>query len=751
MPKLSTYSSTSRSAGPGGGRAARAADFGGGGQGMIQASKDVAAFANTQAASIDAQAAAAGRVAKRKDILAKAGGVSSRNSWELEKSPAYINSDLTKPQSMQEATQASLDYNANLLSNFEGTTEGSVKFSEALTQRHDSFVSTLSKQANSQSITQLDQVIGGDTNAFAAKAAENPLAWRDHLADGAEDLSSYQGSTPNTNIEAQKVTRSQAIMGASLDSFIKAENYTAAHDLVSSEPYRTMMTPKLQRSARVALNASRAEKTKSMTSGETLIYDYGVINGRDVPSELKAAWRKKHGLPTGGSVNTQMLALDTAFPRMPLKDRTMIYVALLTEGKIKDFGKTETGGVQDGYETFLKVNSLSKTSENRKIFDSLPLVTKMALAQSKPSDANKIKPPTLMDNANGRTAAFIGVSALTPEQAKNAKELGTDVKYAGQTYQEAVRSYRIIMGGEPPEKWLAAAQAKYPLAENVAFEGKSPGAVANNILLITMDSYRGNAGPLLPKDVEAFTLALGTISTNSVNPDTGVVIEAVGPTTAMLDFAELHNIPIPASAQAQAGSPSNDEVLDQKSRYTVRGQNRGIYGNVADYKGVGQALKNLAANLPFTGEPSAAERRVLNTHVKVKNLRINLINSMRPAGAGKMLREARKDIVDSLDGILLPETWANTDAARAKLEALSDNLTVQWLAAVKNAANVKGSSMKERRQEMAVANDIDDVLDALGVAPLIEDKEAKSELEKGAMYRVADPENPGDFLHFRKE
>ena len=42
MPKLSAFSSTSRSAGPVGGRAATAADFGGGGQGMMQAGADLA-------------------------------------------------------------------------------------------------------------------------------------------------------------------------------------------------------------------------------------------------------------------------------------------------------------------------------------------------------------------------------------------------------------------------------------------------------------------------------------------------------------------------------------------------------------------------------------------------------------------------------------------------------------------------------------------------------------------------------------
>ena len=64
MPKLSALNSTSRSAGPVGGRAATAADFGGGGQGMIQAGKDLAAFG-------DKMQKAQARVKSRTDTIAR--------------------------------------------------------------------------------------------------------------------------------------------------------------------------------------------------------------------------------------------------------------------------------------------------------------------------------------------------------------------------------------------------------------------------------------------------------------------------------------------------------------------------------------------------------------------------------------------------------------------------------------------------------------------------------------------------------
>ena len=755
MAEFTTFNARPSVAVESGGRRATGADFGGG-EGLIKAGKALTDFA-------DAQLAASARVAKRNDIIEDARLSSDRSEFELENGAAFLNSDLTIPENMTKAINASSAANNDFLSTFKGTPSGRTDAAINLQKNHDAFVERLAVGANEQKNTMLQTQMVKGTNSFAAQAAETPHLFRDILAEGDKDLNRYKGATSHSNIGTAATARAQGIMQAALGSSIDQGNLVGAFTIANSKEFRELMTPDMQRAARVKINTNRNKDVANMTAAERLIHDYALVHAEGVDPRITAAWTATN-LKGANTPASQLAALRKAVPDMSDEEAARILVSLMTSGKINDFGRADTSaGAETGYGNWLRGNSVKDTPENRALFDALPEAEKLALIgkampkQDKPPEtgygnwlrgtgekdtpenkarfnklpdhvklaligkdvSQKVIPPTQQDLAFGRAASFMGQKELTPEQQDRARQLGHTIDFNGMTLQQAGNAFRVINDGEEPsDEWLARARLLYPVAEKVTFAGKGDLASSLNIILTSMNDYRQGGSVMTPRDREANEAAFRVIAVGARDSDTGRMIEGTGITQAMRDFADRFNIAVPLTSSAVAGAPSAEALKQGPSARTKIGQDMGLWANIHLFKGVGQGLAAAASSFPFRGALSDNEIRVRDMRQKAKNLSESLITSLRSSG-GRLLSAEREALVEKIGSVVAPDFITNPEAARVDMEALAESLEVAMDSALTNANNTTGTTRQERADELRLANDINEMLARLGVPPLM--------------------------------
>ena len=705
------------------GRDAQVADIGGG-AGLVQAGQAVTEFGI-------AEAKAKARVAQRGDIIENARQDSLRSEWQRENSPAYINSDLTKKENMEEATQASLVYNSQQLSAYTGTSTGRADLEMDLQARHDSFLDTLATEANSQQIGLLDATAQGQTNAYAADAAANPGSWRDILGKGDVDLDKMVGVMNGGKLASASLTRAQTIMGAAFGTMVDNENYMGAFDMASSEEYRTLMTPDMQRDARVKINTSRNQKTGKMTAAEKAVHDYGVITGSGLPKHIQDALMTK----TFGLAKTPRERVNDIMKTVTLttEEESQLLVAFATDGKITDFGKDEPGK-ETAFENWADSMDVPDTTENRAKFKKLPAGVKAAYGGvSLPTD--KIIPPTPQDLAFERGASFLGQGELTAEQMERGKMLGPDIDFNAMTLQDATRAYGIFNdGAEPSEEWLTRAAILYPVAEDQAFASKSVVAGANNNVLSIMNDYRDEDAVITPADAERFEASVRIMSIGTKD-ETGVFVPGTGITQSIRDFADRFDLEIPATHGALAGAPGDTAFAAGPSDSTPEGQSLGLWANVAEFKGPGQGLQNLAAGFFIRGKLSNAEKKVRNFRQKATVTRQKLIMSLRSEG-GHPLSAERQELADTIATVLEPAFFQNPEALQVDIEALAESLAIHEEFAIKNSQPTGSNTGPERAAEMAIANDIRALLDVMGVPPIMTEAAEVKALPAGTKYYI---------------
>jgi hypothetical protein len=177
-------------------------------------------------------------------------------------------------------------------------------------------------------------------------------------------------------------------------------------------------------------------------------------------------------------------------------------------------------------------------------------------------------------------------------------------------------------------------------------------------------------------------------------------------------------------------------------------QTKGLWARTPSFKGIPAAWEAFLAGTPFTGTLTPTQNMVVAFGTIAKSLRQNLIAAMRSRG-GRMLAAERLDIVDILDGVLLPGGWADHSVARAKMTGLEMALAKQQEHLEKIALDTKGAFLRDRQNARALSNEIAEVRMLMGVPPIIATVEEEERLPAGLTYQII--KTDGMHIKVRKE
>tara|TARA_R110000824_G_scaffold3241_2_gene15391 strand:+ start:11208 stop:13256 length:2049 start_codon:yes stop_codon:yes gene_type:complete len=310
MPKLSALNSTSRSAGPVGGRAATAADFGGGGQGMIQAGKDLAAFG-------DKMQKAQARVKSRTDTIARTRDANMFNEKIATEFTRRVDeTDMSDPENAAEFdTQmrewageimgnhtGSEDSRARLMSHIENIrSSNSIKFSQGVAkagrdlvnENVDNRIGMLSKNAS-------------DTGDIGGSFKDLKLT----IDDSADAMT---GPQEKAKWDGGRATITETVF----EKHMASGDIDAAELALNTPGIEEFMTPDKHRQLRSKVIVQRNSANKGRIAGEQEIIKTETIIGRKMTDEermIKAGLGKKDGEK---SLQDEVNEFTTVFKRPP--------------------------------------------------------------------------------------------------------------------------------------------------------------------------------------------------------------------------------------------------------------------------------------------------------------------------------------------------------------------------------------------------------------------------------------------------